>query len=182
MSRPHYHAILFNFDFPDKKFFRMSGDNPLYTSRILDDLWEHKGFASIGDVTFDSAAYVARYCMKKVTGKDSLDHYGSRLPEYATMSRKPGIGKAWYDKNKSDIYPSDLLIVRSPNGVKKGKPPRYYDNCLSKDDPNLFDLLKNKRIEDAKVHSDDNTSFRLKDRLICLKARLTRLFRPMEGI
>lgn len=180
-ERPHYHAILFNFFPEDAKFFTMSGDNKLYVSQILDDLWSH-GFVTIGDVTFDSAAYCARYCTKKVTGSGAVSHYRGRLPEYATMSRRPGIGKAWYDKFKSDCYPSDLLIFPTANGVKKGKPPRYYDFKYGEEHPDLFEDLKERRIECAKIVSDDNTSLRLKDRLLCLKARLKGLFRPLENV
>lgn len=64
LSRPHYHAILFNYDFPDKKVFSEKNGNTIYTSELLEDIWG-KGFCTIGDVTFQSAAYVARYVMKK---------------------------------------------------------------------------------------------------------------------
>jgi hypothetical protein len=50
--RPHYHAILFNFDFPDKKFYKMSGDHRLFTSKMLDSLWDFKGICTIGDNPF----------------------------------------------------------------------------------------------------------------------------------
>lgn len=63
--RPHYHVILFNFDLPDRRLYRRShsGDH-LFTSEILTKIWG-KGFCPFGNVTFQSAAYTARYIMKK---------------------------------------------------------------------------------------------------------------------
>jgi hypothetical protein len=180
-ERPHYHAILFNFFPEDAVFHSMSGDNKLFVSPILEELWSH-GFVTIGEVTFDSAAYVARYCTKKVTGSDAVEHYRGRLPEYATMSRRPGIGKAWFDKFKGDCYPSDLMILPTANGIKKGKPPRYYDSKYAEEHPDLFEDLKETRLKVALEKSDDSSSRRLVDRLFCLKARLHRLFRPLENV
>lgn len=66
--RPHYHALIFNHDFDDKILWSKNRGSPLYISESLDSLWEF-GFATIGDVTFESAAYVARYITKKVNGE-----------------------------------------------------------------------------------------------------------------
>ena len=67
-SRPHYHALLFNCFCPDRKK-HSTGDSGsvIYTSEALTKLCPF-GLSSIGDVTFESAAYVARYVMKKITG------------------------------------------------------------------------------------------------------------------
>ena len=113
-GRPHYHACLFNFDLPDRVLWSTRSGVNLYTSHILSSLWPF-GFVTVGDVTFESAAYVARYVMKKVTGKNAQDHYEwvhpitgqvyERAPEYVTMSRRPGIGKGWLEKYMSDVFP-----------------------------------------------------------------------------
>lgn len=141
-GRPHYHSCLFGFSFPDRQLYSVRGGNAIYTSEFLRDVWSF-GHAVIGDVTFDSAAYVARYVLKKVTGEPAEQHYrsfdpatgevlqeGRRQPEYVTMSRKPGIGADWIKQFRSDVYPSDEVIV---NGVSC-KPPRYYDNCYELED------------------------------------------------
>ena len=74
-NRPHYHAILFNHDFGDKVLWRKSSSgDPLYTSSELAELWPF-GFSSIGQASYQSAAYVARYIMKKVTGEPAETHY-----------------------------------------------------------------------------------------------------------
>lgn len=145
-KRPHYHALLFNHDFSDKKFFTERGGNRIYTSESLSGLWPF-GFSVIGEVTFESAAYVARYILKKVTGDSAPEHYGDRKPEYTTMSRRPGIGKGWFEKYSSDVYPADRVIVRG----SISRPPRFYDDLLHKQDPSTLAFLKIKREKDA-VH------------------------------
>ena len=89
-NRPHYHALLFNCDFPDMQLYKKDGSTSYYNSDFLQSVWKH-GFAVIGSIEFASAAYVARYCTKKVTGKKSLEHYGGRQPEFAQGSLKPGL-------------------------------------------------------------------------------------------
>lgn len=144
-GRPHYHACLFNFDFPDKTIWRKTKDGfPVWRSVALEELWPF-GHSEIGSVTFESVAYVARYILKKVTGEGAKDHYGGRRPEYVTMSRRPGIGKAWFDMFKSDVYPSDELVLRG----KVMKPPKYYDGQFELANPNEFALMKNNRKAEA---------------------------------
>lgn len=145
-SRPHYHACLFNFDFPDKQLFKKSGECNLYVSKALEELWP-VGFSTIGDVTFESAAYVARYITKKVTGDSAEAHYNGRTPEYVTMSRRPGIGKGWFDKFRSDVYPCDSVTMR---GGKTFKPPKAYDRYFELAFPADFAKLRLQRITKAK--------------------------------
>lgn len=149
-GRPHYHALLFNHGFADKQVISERGGNRIFFSQALSDLWPF-GYSSIGDVTFQSAAYVARYVMKKVTGEPAEDHYKGKLPEYTTMSRRPGIGQAWFNKFKSDVYPLDRVIVR---GVST-RPPRFYDNLLGREDPALLAKLKIDREKASRIFVDD---------------------------
>lgn len=93
-QRPHYHAILFNHHFSDRRVFS-AGKFPLYISDQLASLWQF-GHSIIGEMSFESAAYTARYCVKKITGKDAREHYGERLPEFSAMSRRPGIGHDFF--------------------------------------------------------------------------------------
>lgn len=158
LSSPHYHALLFNHDFPDKKHWKNTENGPLYVSSTLDKLWG-KGLSAIGSVTFKSSAYVARYVTKKISGRRAAEgseqrkhfdaHYQGKSPEYATMSRRPGIGKAWFDKFHSDVYPSDFVVM---NG-KKVRPPRYYDNLYKSVDLSSFEDIKSSRISLVRDHS-----------------------------
>lgn len=146
-GRPHYHAIIFGMDFEDKELFQIRDEIRLYTSETLAKLWPY-GFVTIGEVTIESCAYVARYVTKKINGKDAENHYirwdpstGEGIPiepEYATMSRKPGIGKLWLEKYKNDVYPHDYVVMKK----HKIRPPRFYDNQLSE---NELEKIKEKR-------------------------------------
>jgi len=171
-KRPHYHACLFGLDFEDKQLWSTRRGVRLYTSKTLLDLWENKGHVTIGEVTFESAAYVARYIMKKVNGDRAEDHYTSidpttgeiktLTPEYTTMSRRPGIAREWFETYKSDVYPSDFLIHRN----LKIKPPKYYDRLYEITEPTNYKHIKLNRKIKAKQNTD-NTPERLqtKERL-----------------
>lgn len=144
-GRPHYHAIIFGFGFPDRvPMERSDGGDQLYRSALLESCWKF-GYSSIGSVTFESANYVAQYHLKKVTGKKAAAFYEGRQPEFVIMSRNPGIGRSWIEKFESDVYPSDEVIVR---GLTT-RPPRYYDQVFKKKFPEKFEELRLIRIERA---------------------------------
>lgn len=130
LGRPHHHACLFNFDFQDKVLWRVDKGVRLYRSATLEYLWGF-GYASVGEVTFESAAYVARYVVKKISGDKALEHYAGKEPEYTTMSRRPGIGRGWFQKFGKDVFPNDYVVVR---GGHKCKPPKYYSRCFEEKD------------------------------------------------
>ena len=174
-GRPHYHAIIFNHDFYDKELFNIKKGVNLYTSKDLQELWPY-GFSTVGDVTFESAAYVARYVTKKVTGEAAKEHYGDRKPEYVTMSRRPGIAKAWFDKFKDDVFPHDFVLIRKNMKVK---PPRYYDGQYELTNPDDFRRIKAIRKKRA-AENPDNTDERLEVRHNIKKLQAKRLKRSLE--
>lgn len=153
LYRPHYHAIIFGYAFPDKLPLSTMSSAPhdvqRYTSVELTALWG-LGKTEVGNVSFDSAAYVANYATKKITGPASDAHYKGRKPEFLVMSRKPGIARAWYDQFSSDVYPSDEVVVRG----KQTRPPRYYDQILEKDNPVLLEKIKKVREQKAEILED----------------------------
>jgi len=160
-SRPHYHALLFNHDFSDRKLVRESkSKNSLFSSKECDLVWG-QGNAIIGDVTFDSAAYVARYIMKKITGDDAAEHYSrvspdgrvySVLPEFTVMSRRPGIGLGWFEKYGSHVYELDSVVI---NG-REVRPPRYYDTKFEVSADNVVvGGLRGTRLDDIKAGRRD---------------------------
>lgn len=181
LGRPHYHACIFGFDFPDKEVFKVVNGHPLYTSKALQNLWPY-GFSTIGSVTFESAAYCARYIMKKINGDLAENHYfrfdtGEILqPEYTTMSRRPGIARDFIDKYMDDVYPHDFVVV---NG-KKMRPPRYYDSVLKTERPYTFDDIKYKRALEAEKHLDNNTPERLTVRELVMEQAISLLPRNKE--
>lgn len=172
-GRPHYHACIFNLDFEDKVHFKTDNGNRLYTSETLQTLWPF-GFCPIGDLTFASAAYVARYIMKKVTGDDADQHYQGKKPEYVTMSRRPGIAKGWLEKYKTDIYPNDYVVV---NGKKVGV-PKYYDSLLEESE---LKALKTERKYKSYKYKDNNTLRRLFDRETVKLSQIKLLKRNFEN-
>ena len=158
-KRPHYHALLFGHDFPDRRLFRERDGIKLYTSNELQELWPF-GFSTIGELTFQSAAYTARYIMKKINGDSAESHYQTTdqygeihniIPEYCTMSRMPGIGHDWLKKYKTDVYPNDYVIV---NGHEI-KPPRYYDSLLDPEELEAIKLARQKAMDDPITDYDD---------------------------
>jgi hypothetical protein len=184
-GRPHFHACIFNLDFEDKYIWQKTDSgSKIYRSKTLEELWPF-GYSSIGEVNFQSAAYVARYIMKKVTGDMAEQHYEEvnfttgeiiqRKPEFNKMSLKPGIGYKWYQKFKDDVYPHDYVIV---NG-KKCKPPKFYDKKYADDYPYEFDQLQWDREKSAKAQVFDNTPERLLVKEEVLKAKLSRLKRKL---
>lgn len=183
LLRPHYHCILFGFTFNDAKIHAVKEGIPLFISETLSNLWQ-KGFCTIGDVTFESAAYVARYVMKKVNGDDAFehymraDHYGEMFhvkPEYVTMSRRPGIASGWYERFKDDVFPSDGVVV---NG-REYHAPRYYSQKLEKEDPTLYRQIKSERLKS--IDAKDNTPERLAVKEKVARARINKLKRELHS-
>lgn len=182
-GRPHYHAVLFNHDFEDKVLWQKRDEVLLYRSASLECLWPF-GYSSVGAVTFQSSAYVARYILKKVTGNPSLKHYEricphtgmifQRLPEFAQMSN--GVGKAWYEKYKSDCYPHDRVYVND----SWQRPPRYYDELYQLEEPEKWSAIKARREAVGDVHRDDQTSRRLLDKETVKRSRLSMLQRGYD--
>ena len=163
LKRPHHHAILFGYEPEDKKYFKNNGDYKLYSSEILDKAWQNQGHALIGEANFETAAYVARYILKKQTGSGAKDYYKELQPEYTTMSRRPGIGKDFYEKYKHEIWRDDNIVINS----KRMKPPKYYENQLEQIDPILLQEIKNERFKLAKESSDFNNLERLHEKEDC---------------
>jgi hypothetical protein len=148
--REHYHAIIFGYFPTDKELFRKNkyGDQ-LYTSKLLSDTWA-KGFVTIGEFNSTTADYCAKYVTKAYIGKDKENAYNwtdidgvvhKRLPPLQRASNRPGLGAAFYEKYKSDMYPHDSCIVDG----KKRPVPKAYDRKYRKEHPEEFLALKARR-------------------------------------
>ncbi|AXL14468.1 replication initiator protein [Microviridae sp.] len=200
-NRPHYHAILFNHNFDDWNYlFDSPSGEPIYTSPILEKIWGH-GFVTVGTVTFESAGYVARYCMKKINGKlkdvineetdlkpyERINSFTGEIteviPEYSTMSRgghlsdgtnARGIGYGWIKRYTLDCYPKDFTTVR---GIRM-QPPKYYDKYLESIDPYMYDDIKSGRQLSLNT-SVENTVSRLAQREKVKMAQFKQLKRSL---
>lgn len=187
--RPHYHALIFGYDFPDKTAWKKTkADSTIYRSEQLEKNWT-AGHSSVGHLTPQSAAYCARYIMKKITGQQAPNHYENTYdtidqttgevkthtvqmtPEYTTMSRKPGIGQDWYNRFSADLFPDDFTIIDG----KKKRVPRYYDNQLEKENPELLNLMKLGRKRKARQHKANTTPERLRVRETIQQLKLNML-------
>lgn len=173
--RPHYHAIVFGY-YPTDCIEYNTGSSKVRCSKEIEELWPY-GYNVVGDVSFDSCAYVARYITKKIFGEKAEEYYNGRLPEYTTMSRRPAIGKKWIDKYKKEVYDNDSIIMR---GVEM-KPPKYYDRMFEAIEPEAIALIKGNReraITEAVIK--DNYPERLKVKEYVAEQKLKTLKRGLE--
>ncbi|QXP08433.1 MAG: replication initiator protein [Arizlama microvirus] len=184
-TRPHYHYLIFGYGFPDRKFFQEKNGVKLYTSELLSSKWPY-GFSTCGNISMESAAYVARYCLKKVQAREDAsemdaDNFSGQIPEYVNMSRGgrtgKGLGYKWYTDYKSDVFPCDNVVVAG----KMGKPPRYYDKQFELDNYNLYEKIKLDRKIKAINNASDNTTARLLVKEICKKSQISQLKRGLEN-
>ena len=146
-ERPHFHVILYNCPVPDKKLFKVYAGTKLYTSDHIAEIWG-KGFISIGEVTYESCAYVARYILKKQKGKGSAEYYAAlgKTPEFVRMSRRTGIARDWYEEHKDEIYENDEIFLSNGKGlVRVLKPARYFDRLYDNYKPEQLEKVKRAR-------------------------------------
>lgn len=180
--RPHYHALIFGYGFPDRQLFKRSPTGDLFTSEHLTQSWGY-GHCTLGDVTYESAGYTAQYAMKKIGGDIATNHY-TRIhpkghlvqvqPEFGLASRRPGIGSTWFDKFKSDAFPSDFLVVDG----RQVPVPQYYLLKLTED--HQKPIKRKRKLKSANPKRKANrTKERLAVRQAVREARLSKLKRTL---
>lgn len=188
LHRPHYHACIFGLDWPDRKFFKTSpSGGHIFTSDLLAELWTD-GFSSVGDLTQESARYVAGYVIKKKSAKLSKTHYSrpslhtgetvELTPEFGHMSLKPGIGHDWYRKFKSDVFPHDYIR----HYETKMPVPKYYYNLLKKEPGLMADEIEYNRYLRSNLNPQDQTPDRLATREQVAIARAAFKKRNLESL
>lgn len=176
-NRPHYHACLFGHDFEDKTLYSSKNGINLYSSHTLDYLWG-LGDCRIGDVNYETAAYVARYIMKKKLGQAGEQYKAEGVePEFVRMSRRPGIGSTWLDKFQDDVYPHDYAVIR--NGIKV-KPPKFYNLKYFKSHPLDEEDIKERRKLESYERWRNNTPQKLALRERAKIKQLKTLTRKLE--
>ena len=150
-GRPHHHAILFGFQFPDLKEIYENGKK-YYTSEILSKLWTF-GIHRIGECTYNSCAYVSRYVTKKINGNNSDQYYNGRKPEYITYSMKPVLGANYFRKNYKEIVETQELVVVADKKYRCNM-PKSYDNILYRIDRDKFYEMKERRVKQCTTDLD----------------------------
>lgn len=191
LSRPHYHACLFGLDFSDRVPFGISNDVVTYVSDELTSIWG-MGFTTVGNLNYETAAYTARYIMKKITGDKATEHYQhvnpltgeihELQPEYITMSlgreKGQGIGGSFFKKYQSDFFPRDECPVPG-RGVYKSV-PKYYDELYKLEHPDAYAKIKQARRSFHESQGSDFTPARLEQREKVKLAQLAQLPRRLE--
>lgn len=137
--RPHFHVALFGMDFSADRIEYGEGvkGDLIYVSPTVAKIWDMSVFPqghTIGSLTFESAAYIARYITKRVSGIGASrlplakidDELIMPNPEFLCSSK--GIGSSWFDSFfRSDVLPHGRVITA------QGTPapiPRYYKDKL----------------------------------------------------
>lgn len=153
LKRPHYHAIVYNLNLDDLDYYKSIRGHDYYNSKFLDDVWGNRGFVVASDVNFEACAYVARYVMKKAKGPQGFSYASDNglVEEFVRMSRRPGIGRQFYEDHKEKMYLNDFMgFYPTQNGPIKLKPVKYYDKLFDVDEHETMELIKKRRREEAK--------------------------------
>jgi len=177
-DRPHYHIVLYGYNFPDRRSYIDRGDYTIDNSLLLSTIWK-KGHATVQNFALECAAYVSKYAVKKITGSDAARHYEIvdnetgeiyiREPEFARMSRRPGIGSDWLKKYYSDLYPKGY--VTDGKGVKI-PPPEYFNKLYEKWFPEEMEQLRDSRKQEVFERYNDANIERMEAREKIQKAKL----------
>lgn len=87
---PHYHILIFNYDFPDKQFIGYTKKGfPYYYSEELFNEWKY-GIITVQNIDVRTCFYTAKYCTKKLKFTDDIseiEQYYGREPEFLFMSK-----------------------------------------------------------------------------------------------
>ncbi len=149
-QRPHMHLIIYGLPLEQEQFKKVGVNKlgqPTWELKKLSEIWGN-GFVNIGRVTWESAAYVARYTLKKAFKKDKLWYeMQGMIPEYIVWSN--GIGKDFFENNYKEIYKTDSVPIYSKIGLPR--PPKSYDRMLKEIDPKLYEEIKHKRDHAGRV-------------------------------
>lgn len=192
--RPHHHMLAFGYRPEDLEAISQNHQGDiLYRSDALERAWQ-LGNVIVGDVNYQSAAYVARYSLKKIGGDEAEEHYlrahphtgelHQVPPEFVHMSNRPGIGRGWFDQFGSDAFPSDYLVFE---GHKVGVPSYYFRQLPRSEDRwedrktmagKIIDERRSKTLEPE--YQANTTEERLRTREEVLLLRVKRLERNTE--
>ena len=149
--RPHGHFVEFGLLLDDVvEDHRNKHGRMIHTSKNISDIWG-KGIVEVEPITWELAAYVARYTVKKL-GRKETDFYSSQnlVPEFSRMSLKPAIGFKYFDEHCREIYVNDEILLPLATGLRKVKPPRFYDNKYDDIYPSDMAEVKGNRQKIAK--------------------------------
>lgn len=61
------------------------------------------------------------------------------------MSRRPGIGRMWYDEHGESVYETDIIRLSGINGPLVFQPPSYYDRLFGDHHSHVLEDVKDAR-------------------------------------
>lgn len=127
-SRPHYHAIIFGYDFADKYLWSKSPKGyPIFRSNILEKIWT-LGNSTVQAVTIDSCAYCALYSSPQ---KHEMPKHLQAVPEFNLMSKN--LGSDFLLSNMETYLKTDEIWFEG----KKYNIPQYILNKYYGEDKDL---------------------------------------------
>lgn len=120
-SRPHYHAILFNYVtcLRGRSVYRKGVTKCCSSCDLIRDLWGY-GNVGLGSLTTESAGYTLGYIVKNMRRTDDARLKG-RWPEFARMSLRPGLGYGALDEIAKTIIRYNLDDDPIPTVLRQGK-------------------------------------------------------------
>lgn len=132
-KRPHYHLLIFGIGVKNPVFENLRWDYKHQGFWCDCKAWKDErgdsiGNCFIGTVTIQSAYYVAKYSVKKLTGQLGKEYYEQRgvIPEFSLSSRRPGIGLGYLESQQDTILKKNYIGI---NGSKYPI-PRYFHKKL----------------------------------------------------
>lgn len=147
--RPHYHAIVFGLELNDLEYYKSDGHFVYYNSQLLSDTWGY-GHVVVALACWETAAYTARYVMKKQKGLTASVYDELNIEsEFVVMSRRPGIARDYFDRQGKEVFEYDRIYVDSGKDSKEFVPPRYYKRLLDNIDPEEARQRSERRMEIA---------------------------------
>ncbi len=166
-QRPHGHMVVFGLDIPDLELYR---EKPYltYTSQILSECWPH-GHVELNLLTIQTCIYIAQhdaakilkpipYHELKILESETGEFFTDREPESKSSSNRPGIGHDYYQKYKSEIYTTDSIVI----DAMQFPVPKYFDTLLKREDPKLYEQIKQSRIENADIQTPGQLAYQAK--------------------
>ena len=160
-KRPHFHVILFGLKLDDLKPI----GNGLYESKTMAKIWPY-GYHYIGEVSYSSCNYVARYATKKV--------FNDQADEFIAMSSHPGLGYQWLKDHIDTTFEYDSIYGNFGNS-KAVKLPRYFDKIAESLDNAKFFEVKGKRL-------DKSTAFTFNELINHAIDEVEKLYKYKEGV
>lgn len=123
-----------SWSFPARDEFGNEMECPNDASDEVKELFRRAGHVAIGEITWETCAYTARYITKKFLGRESQYYdFFNIEPPFSMMSLKPGIGRRYYSQHP-DLYDYEFINVSTDKGGRKFRPPRYFDRLFDIDD------------------------------------------------